>query len=1663
VDTIKVGAIIITGNLDLRCQYYKKSDSTAGATSINVSGTSDLGADVTNNQEHKPIQEQLHYRADNTLTTTSNGSVSFGSTTNGAQTLSITTNGTGDVTFTDDVGGSAGLNGLTISTNDFNAVDLKVGGTISITNTGTSSEITGVIANDDTAAVFTKAGSGTLTLSGTNTYTGVTTISNGILILENDILSLPSSSYTGSGTLIIQSSSGSFSSGITLTSSKINSSIGNLTLGKSGNTASITISGDLEVVGNLTIYGPSILNGDITTGGNQSYTGNTTIYATDVNISSVGSSSAGGDITFTGNIDGQTEDSNSLFILSGAGDVSVTGNIGDTTSLNKLGFGGFGSSIIAISETFSYTGGVQSYTATRDGTFTLSVWGAQGGSGYTTTGGKGGYATGEITLTAGQTIYIEIGGQGSKASGVASGGGYNGGGNGGIDTGPSQNGGGGGGATDIRVGGTALSDRVIVAGGGAGGGRDGTTGVGGGNSGTSSTDFSSGKGGSGGSQVSGGTAYITSRGATNGSLGLGGAGSTGFYSAGGGGGGGGYYGGGGGTSTQNHGSGYSAGGGGGSAYIGGVTDGSTIAGNASMPNPSGGTMTGRIGNGYATITADAAESFTGGTQTGSFTISGNIDVATLETASQSFDITIGQSGASTIGSNTTFNNTGNLTVGSNAVGQSFAVSGALIASAQSTINIGGSISSTSSMSLNSPVILKDNTSLTTTNSQITIGDTVNSESSEINDLTVSTGSSEIQFDGVVGGVSTLGAISITGKLDLNAAIGNGATAGATSINVSGTTNLGANVTTSATQTYQDTLTLDSGTSLTLDAGISEDSDINLAAVTGVSGGAAENLTLDAGSNADAAIAVTGTVTDITTLTIRDAGSVTFGDAVTLATKIDLQATTGTITFNGALTTSDIDTDTADGYNIILNAGGTITNATTFANTGTLTIGDASGDTMTFNNGITATDPSGVTLAGTIQTSGDAISIGDSNTPITLAANTIVDGNTAGDITLGGAINGGYSLTLNTTGTTTLSGAIGGSTALTTLTTNASGTTVISVDIETSSTQTYNDAVTINGTLDFTGSTVQFASTLAGNDGSGDNLTISGNLDLDGAATSLTSLTVEGTSNLGADVTTSGTQTYTGAVTLSGAARTLTTAGSAVTFSNTVDGAQDLTVDTTNSGGSSAATVQFGGVVGGTTPVGAIIITGNLDLNANILQSDNTAGATSVAVSGTSDLGASVKTTGDQTYTGNTTVSADITLTGGAQLTFGGTVNSSSTDSASDTDNLSIVFTETEFDGIVGGTYGLGVISITGALDLDNDITSATSLSVSTTSNLGADVTTSGTQTYTGAVTLSADVTLTTTDNNITFNGTVNSADAINRALTINLDNNNNGTTADVIFGNATADTIGVTYDLGAIQITGDLDLNAAIGNGGTAGATSISVSGTSNLGANVTTSGTQTYTGAVTLSANTTITTTDNDVSFGATIARDGTARNLTLNTGTGTVSVTGNVGSGAALGIITLTQTGGTTFSGTLDAATVTLTDTADATDITFSGSATIATLNTAAQPYNIVFNGAANTITNLVTFTNTGTVTLGNGASDSSTFNNGITATDPSGVTLAGTIQTSGDAISIGDSNTPITLAANTIVDGNTAGDITLGGAINGGYSLTLNTTGTTTYQVQLVAVQR
>ena len=161
--------------------------------------------------------------------------------------------------------------------------------------------------------------------------------------------------------------------------------------------------------------------------------------------------------------------------------------------------------------------------------------------------------------------------------------------------------------------------------------------------------------------------------------------------------------------------------------------------------------------------------------------------------------------------------------------------------------------------------------------------------------------------------------------------------------------------------------------------------------------------------------------------------------------------------------------------------------------------------------------------------------------------------------------------------------------------------------------------------------------------------------------------------------------------------------------------------------------------GATLDLQAALTAATLDLDGTI---SNTAGTSSLVISGTSSLGGSVTTTSTQTYTGATTLTGNSTLTtSSAQVTFSNTVNSE----GSETNDLTVTASELQLDGIVGGSQGVGDITLTGTLDLNAAINDASSLSVSSTSNLGANVTTSGTQTYTGATTLSTDVTLTTTD------------------------------------------------------------------------------------------------------------------------------------------------------------------------------------------------------------------------------------------------------------------------------------------------------------------------------
>ncbi|MCU1496625.1 MAG: hypothetical protein JWM47_578 [Acidimicrobiales bacterium] len=176
---------------------------------------------------------------------------------------------------------------------------------------------------------------------------------------------------------------------------------------------------------------------------------------------------------------------------------------------------------------YGYTGGAQEWivpVGVTSATFALS--GSNGGSYFQVPAGKGGTATATLAVTPGTTIEVNVGGIS-----------FNGGGSGFA---PSGSGADGGGATDIRIGGSSLFDRKLVAGGAGGSDNRNVGGDGGGLVG----------GGRGGTQTEGGPGFITEAG----SFGQGG-----NSDGGGGGGGGGWFGGGtayGGNGQSGGGSGY---------------------------------------------------------------------------------------------------------------------------------------------------------------------------------------------------------------------------------------------------------------------------------------------------------------------------------------------------------------------------------------------------------------------------------------------------------------------------------------------------------------------------------------------------------------------------------------------------------------------------------------------------------------------------------------------------------------------------------------------------------------------------------------------------------------------------------------------------------------------------------------------------------------------------------------------------------------------------------------------------------------------------------------------------------------------------------------------------------------------------------------------------
>ncbi|MEI6105491.1 MAG: hypothetical protein WCR49_00640 [Opitutae bacterium] len=740
------------------------------------------------------------------------------------------------------------------------------------------------------------------------------------------------------------------------------------------------------------------------------------------------------------------------------------------------------------------------------------------------------------------------------------------------------------------------------------------------------------------------------------------------------------------------------------------------------------------------------------------------------------------------------------------------------------------------------------------------------------------------------------------------------------------------------------------------------------------GANAEDLTLTAGTGN---ITFTGAVggTRLGDVIIASSNNVTETAGLT-ATTLTQSAGSGTTTFNGAVNTNAAGGVALTGTTLTVNAGITTTGngLVTVVESGLATFA-AAGD-IAADGAVSLTANGGITTAGDITTTNDNVTYVSATN---LTGPVVVNAGT-GAITFTGTVNGAQTLTANSTGTTTFTSAVGGTTALTSLTTNAGGTTAINGGaVTTTGAQNYNDAVTLNAatTLSTTNSNVTFASTLNSANATARDLTVNagtgaitttgvvGGTNALGAVTfnstgttTLTSAVTAGslTTNVGgttaingATVTTTGAQSYNDAVTL-GANTTLTGVGH--TFANTVNGLFSLTVN-------DSATTTFTGSVGAT--------------NALTSLTTNAGGTTAIN-------GATVKTSGAQTYNDSVTLGAGTTLTG-TTMTFTGTL-------AGATNSLGITGNAVFGDAAADAVTGLSTLGVSGTTRINTDT-----------------VTTSGAQTYTGAVTLGADTTLTSTGaGNVTFANTINGAQALtvntagttffnaavggttalasvttdaagtvainggtvtttgtqtyNDAMTLNASTTLTTTNSAVTLGSALDSFDTTPRDLAVNSGNGLITLGGTVGATHALGAVTFNSVGVRILGGNISTLGAQTYVGVVLLGADTILTTSNGAVAFNSTLdSTTATPRDMIVNAGTGPITFTGAVGTSHQVGAITLNSTGATTLSNTFNAVSL-MTDAAGTTALN-GGAVT----TTGAQTYNDVVTlnapGATTTLT--------------------------------------------------------------------------------------------------------
>lgn len=806
-----------------------------------------------------------------------------------------------------------------------------------------------------------------------------------------------------------------------------------------------------------------------------------------------------------------------------------------------------------------------------------------------------------------------------------------------------------------------------------------------------------------------------------------------------------------------------------------------------------------------------------------------------------------------------------------------------------------------------------------------------------------------------------------------------------------------------TVTLQDPVLLMVSTAITTGGGAG---DIVFNSSLRASAADAQDLSLTAGLGSISFFGIVG-ATRLGDLTVVSASGVSANFSLAAASVSIIGG--GAVDLNGAVTAPGGFSSSGTSFD---NTGATITtmdSPITLSHTALVTIGA----TLSSGTGNIDIDSgaANTSFGANTTTTGGAVRF---RSPLILATDITVSSG-AGNVTFDGTIIAAAAntqgLTINTTGTTRFNGSVGG-TRLKHLATNALGTTELNA--------------------------ASFSTGGAAGMSFGDNVSLIVDASLDASA--LGPITVAGS--------------------VSGVSRILTLANaSSATFTGSVGSAGNLLAELTL-----AATISTAG---------------NFAFNGGLYATAFTVNAGVAAYGVTLGGGGQVTNLVTFNNTGSLTISSGFVFTGGARKTTIGIKTLAGIISASDADLDFGTAGSVTISGDATLNPGIGTITLTGV---------ATTIATTTTLQLGAGgASTINTGTIVGSA-LPAHLTINTTGiatlgaigTNI---GTVTvqqsggtSFASLNAATFAILDTAAAATVS--VSGNLTVGTaMSAAAGTGAYNVSILGPANTIAGTTSFANTGALTVQGTTQftLGANKLAgakniSGTITATGASNLNFGTagTVTITSN-ASFGGTtgtVTLWDTVINdaLTLNLGNGAAtiftvrSVSGQAG-GAASNLIIQNLGANATIANAVgplaDIGTVTVTKSGGT--ASFQGNFEASSLLPGAGAYSLSFAGAVNQVSGAVTFLNSGNTAIGDQATDSFLFDNGVTATSGP-KSIAGYLRTSNDAIAF--QTTATTLSANAFIETGSAvadfGAVSDGGS---GYALTLHanvagSTGTITF---------